>query len=223
MATNQMQPAVLPVASTSEATGAYRVVQGFREGTISTATFLQRLSAAGYVQTASIGTIVTPIAAVSYVVLRPEIAVRCVNAAVMTIPVSLKLSFTASTGTVVQWWTGIATSDIGNGTSTAATTGPVSIRNDKSASADQVVRYRYTGDGTAMTGMQELWRYGHELGTAAGAWVPGTVTYAPMIQEGIMPMIAGVGTWYTFQVDTGSVDTYYAQVTYATTPLNWWN
>lgn len=218
-----MQPAVVPIAATSEGAGAYKVVQGFREGSISTAMFLQRLSAAGMVRTANIGTIVTPIAAVSYVILRPEIALRCPDANTMTIPISLKLTFTVSTGTVVGWWTEIGTNDMGNGTSTAATLGPLNIRNDKVDVAQNVVRYRYTGDATAMTGKRELWRYGHELGTAAGAWVPGTVTYAPAQQEGIMPMIAGLGTWATYQVDTTTPDSYYAQITWAETPLNWWN
>lgn len=225
MATMQMQPAIAPVASTSDAAtaGAWRVVQGFREGTISTATFYQRLSAAGMVRTGNIGTIVTPIASVSYVILRPEIALRCTSATTMTIPVSLKLSFTVSTGTVVQWWTETGTNDMGNGTSTAATLGPLNLRNDKTDVGDNVLRYRYTGDATAMTGKRELWRYAHELGTAAGAWVPGTVTYAPLLQEGVMPMIAGLGTWATYQVDTGTPDSYYAQVTWIETPLNWWN
>lgn len=217
-----MVPRITPDAATAD--GAYKAVQGFREGTISTTTFLQRLLAAGMVYGATFGSATTPLTSLTtYTALRPEFVLRGANANTMYIPMEFGYSVDAAVaGTINEWSMLIGGGDPGNGTSTAATVGPINYRTDKSGStATAIPRGHYTADATVLATPSplEIWR------TSQSA-IDGTTSNFPLRMEwnpAEKPMLAGLCGWEIFQESTGSATTYFANMKWAETPLTWWN
>lgn len=216
-----MTPRVTPDAVSAD--GGFRAVQGFREGSISTTTFLQRLVAAGYVYGATAGSATTPITALTtYAALRPEFVLRGADANICFIPMSMSVSFEVSTGTINEWSIMIGGGDPGNGTSSAATAGPLNLRTDKlGTTAKAVPRQHYTADETvfANPGPLEIWRSGQELATAAGAFAPNPLIWCPEVK----PMLMGLSGLNVFTESTTTAQQYFLTFIWAETPLTWWN
>src|SRR5260221_9923388 len=109
-----MLPAIAPVAVTAD--GGYKVVQGFREGSMGTVQFVERMAAAGYYFAANMGTVVTPLTFLITGANRPDAWIR-VPTGTTILPILCIVSFTAMTGTAQQIELRTAQNDIGNGTS----------------------------------------------------------------------------------------------------------
>lgn len=187
MANLLMVPRVTPDAAAAD--GSYKAVQGYRDGTISTTDFLQRMVMAGNAYAANAGSASTPLTCLTtWTVNRPEFVLRNPAGSTAIIPVSLTIAREVSTGTINEWTIVQTQNDIGNGTSSAATLGPINLRSDRGNTAVGVPRQHYTADATTATNPIELWRTGQELATAAGAFdAPDPLTWNPSIKPLLMP------------------------------------
>ena len=221
MATMQMQPAVQPVAATSEGTGAWKIVQGFREGTMSTVDFKQRMIAAGYGFGASMGSVTTPLTFLVTAANRPDAWLR-VPATRMIIPTFVGVTLESMTGTVTEIDVRITQNDIGNGTSTAATVGPINLRGDSAGLGSGLVvpRQLATGDTTAETNPLSVYRRTYIRADDAGSdwkgieWAGNPAPFVGNQTNG--------GTLEVFIAATTNQATGFVVMQWVETPMSWW-
>ena len=81
-------------------------------------------------------------------------------------PMRIKVALEAAAGTVTEIEVRLSKNDIGNGTSTAASLGPVSTRTDSGYTAACIPRHLATGDTTAETTPVTLWRSSYPFAQA---------------------------------------------------------
>lgn len=210
------RPSVTPAVATAD--DGLKTVQGFREGSISTTTFIQRMVAAGRVFCANAGSATTPITGLTtYAALRPENVLR-VPQNIVAIPIEWSCALEVSSGTVLEWSINVAQNDVGNGTSSAATLGPINLRTDTPNTSVCNFRVKYTADMTASTNPIEVFRFGQELATAAGAFAPNPLLWRPEAK----PLLVGPASLIIFDEATSAAQQYFSQLTWIETPANWW-
>lgn len=217
MATMQMQRQVTPAVATAD--GGYSVVQGFREGTISTTTFYERMAAAGRVMIANFGTVATQLTFLAQAANRPDFWIR-VPAGTTVLPLSCSIALGASAGTVTTMSLRHAQNDIGNGTSSAASIGPISGRTDVPYASLVTARQLATADTTGETNPVEEWKHVTITASAAGNDSLANVTVDR--QDLGYPYLVGAATWEGFIWATSTQATGYAIMQWIETPSNWW-
>ena len=84
------------------------------------------------------------------------------------IPVSFTSVWTASTGTVSHQYVSVAQNITGNGTSNAATAGPLPARTDNPISSKCTARQAYSGAGTSQTNPIEIADFFYAFADATG-------------------------------------------------------
>lgn len=221
MATVQMNPRVQPDASTSEGASAYKVVQGFREGTISVVDFQQRMSAAGYGFVANAGAVTTPLTFLVTAANRPDFVLRVLTGRAV-IPVSVEVVLESMAGTATEIDIRSAQNDIANGTSSAATVGPINLRTDGGGiSSTSVPRQLYTADATAETNPVSLARRTYVRADDAGSDFKGFL-WAPGRTHGPAPLLVGPASLEAFIAATTTQATGFVVVQWIETPSNWW-
>ncbi len=84
------------------------------------------------------------------------------------IPINVNIALEAAAGTITEVDIRLAQNDVGNGTSSAATVGPIALRTDSTVVSNVVPRQLYTGDSTAETNPVSLYRKTFPLAQASG-------------------------------------------------------
>lgn len=225
MATDQITPRVL-VTDPNTTDGGYKVTQGWREGSVSSTTFYERMAAAGRVMVANFGTVVTQLTFLTQAANRPDMWIR-VPSGTTIIPWDFHLALGAMTGTVTTVDMRIAYNDIGNGTSSAASVGPQNLRTDNPSSgagtagnctARQLATADTTAETTPITIYKHVWIRADDAGSdgknlhltraTAGGFAPS--------------FLIGPATWETFVWATTNQATGYGVKTWIETPSIWW-
>lgn len=218
MASMQMAPRVQPDVATGD-TG-YKLVQGFRDGTISTVDWKQRMFAAGYGQVANMGGVVTPLTFLVTAANRPDAWLR-VPATRAIIPVLVNVVLVASTGTNTNIDVRTCQNDIGNGTSTAATVGPINMRTDSAGLSSLVVpRHLATADTTAETNPVSVYR--KSFGPISDLTTPGGADRGIEWAPAAGPLLVGASTLEVFVDATTAQATGYVIMQWIETPATWW-
>ncbi len=217
----QYTPAVYPQANTAD--GGYKVAQGFREGSMSFVDFTNKMAAAGRVFNANFGTVATQLTFLAQAANRPDFWIR-VPSSTTIIPVACNIALGAMAGTVTTIDMRIASNDIGNGTSSAASIGPLNMRTDQplaggGAAGNCTARQLATADTTAETSPQTIWKNVAIRADDAGG--PQQDWHTTRDQMGY-PFLVGAGTWECFIWATTTQATGYATMTWIETPSTWW-
>lgn len=217
MATIQMNPRVQPDAATSDSSGAYKIVQGFREGTISVVDFKQRMVAAGYGFAANMGTVTTPLTFLVTAANRPDAWLR-VPATRAIFPLFVGVTLEAMAGTATEIDIRTAQNDIGNGTSSAADVGPRNLRSDNAGIGSLVVpRQLATGDTTTETAPMSVYRRTYIRADDAGSdWKGCEWTPTPA------PLLVNASTLEVFVAATTTQATGFVVMQWIETPSTWW-
>lgn len=121
----------------------------------------------GRVFVANIGSETTPLnfAKTAFDEDQPQFVLR-VPASVVVIPLSIAVYLETSAGTINELIFGTAQNDIGNGTSSAGTIGPISLHSDGDRASQCTVRQLYTGNSSALTNKIEFFRSGYPFADA---------------------------------------------------------
>ena len=210
----RLAPRVTPAAVTADQ--GYMAVQGFRDGSISVATFKQRMAAAGRLFTANMGSVTTPLTFLVTAANRPDAWVR-VPSGTAIMPVYAGVTLESAAGTVTEIDVRIAQNDIGNGTSTAASVGPVSQRTDAPVTSNCTARHLATADTTAETNPLSIYRRTYARADEAGIdWRGIEKDFEPS------PLLIGAATWEIFIAATTTQATGFVVMSWIETPSNWW-
>ena len=157
------------------------------DGALYTASWLNALAIEGRVFVTNAGQSTTPLTFTAFSVNQPIFALRVPDATVLLLA-HLLVDLEDVAGTDTEIIGEFTQNDIGNGTSAAATAGPISTRTDAPVTANVVARQLYTADATAGTNRMEFFRatYGIAEGTAGRGptfveWKVGDVGYSPVL------------------------------------------
>lgn len=221
MATLQLAPSVVPNVQSTDS--GYKVVQGWRDGSMSTVDFIERMSAAGRLMTANFGSVVTALTFLITAANRPDMFIR-VPSGTTIIPVKLDIAFNSMAGTVTMVDSRVCLNDIGNGTSSAATVGPVNSRTDNPATGSGVAglciaRQLATADTTAETTPFSLFRHSYIRADDAGSNEKNLHLKRDDLGR---PFLVGPCTWETFVQATTTQATGFGIKSWIETPSIWW-
>src|SRR3990167_2654961 len=131
--------------------------RALRDGTLVTADYFEVLSQEGRVFAANNGSATTPLTFLIVGSNRPDAWLR-VPSGTTCLPIMCRVVFEAAAGTVTEIMLRIAQNDIGNGTSTTASLGPLPTKTSAPFAANVVCRHLATGDTTAETNPIEVYR-----------------------------------------------------------------
>lgn len=218
MATAQIQPRVGFSADTSDITGSYRVVRGWRDGTISTTDFLQAMIGSGRGFGAQMGSASTALTFLTYAANRPDVWIR-VPSGTIAVPFFAFVASETRTGTLTNIDFRITANDIGNGTSTAATVGPLNLSPNNTQGYTSLVTPRQlaTGDTTTETSPLSLYRKAFPLASATTADADGNVVW-PALDKSALPMLIGPATFEVYISATTNQVTGYAGIQWIELP-----
>src|SRR3972149_616041 len=144
--------------------------QGLRTGDLSIVEFIQRCVLGGRGFVANFGCVTTPLTFLVSAANRPDAWLR-VPAATSIIPLMVNVALEAYAGTATEIDLRMAANDIGNGTSSAASVGPLSMSpgDDNGVATNVVARQLATGDTTTETTPISLYRRTYASVGAAGS------------------------------------------------------
>lgn len=138
-----------------------------RDGSLYVVDHFESLAEQGRVFASNHGTLTTPLTFLALATNRPDAWIRNPSASgVFAKPMRIKVALEAAAGTVTEIEVRLSKNDIGNGTSTAASLGPVSTRTDSGYTAACIPRHLATGDTTAETTPVTLWRSSYPFAQA---------------------------------------------------------
>ena len=196
------------------ANGTVLALRGTRSGAAFTSDWLQAAVMEGRVWVANMGTVTTPLTFLITAANRPDAWLRVpLNTAI--VPISVEVVLEAAAGTATEIDIRMAYNDIGNGTSSAASIGPVnySPNNAGGISSGVVPRQLATGDTTAETTPVSVHRMTFPLAQATGL-----VPYVDFWNPPIKPVIIGAGTLEVFVAATTTQATGFVQMIWAEYP-----
>lgn len=170
-------------------------VRAWRDGTLGFAEFRDIMAMEGRVFAANFGTVATQLTFLAQAANRPDWWVR-VPSGTVVIPIFFSVSLGAFAGTVTTVSSRIAQNDIGNGTSSAASIGPLSTNTAAPITALTTARQLATGDTTAETNPLEIYKQTINTANAAGNDAAGTIRVKR--DEMCNPILVGPGTWEGF-------------------------
>ena len=153
------------VSRTSE--GNQKQLRGMRDGAGIFANWYDAHAMEGRLFGATMGSVTTPLTFLVTAANRPDAWIR-VPDGTMILPVACHIVLEDFAGTDTEMDLRIAQNDIGNGTSSAATVGPVNMRTDAPYTSNCVARQLATGDTTAETNPMTIWRAQASTANAAG-------------------------------------------------------
>lgn len=212
-----LAPRIQPQAATADV--GFQAVQGFREGSMSFTDFYNRMAAAGRVFLANFGTVATQLTFLAQAANRPDFWIR-VPSGTCVIPLFCHVALGAQAGTVTTMSLRHCQNDIGNGTSSAASVGPLSCRTDAPVASQVTARQLATGDTTAETNPVEEWKHVTITASAAGNDMLANATVERWMMGN--PYLIGPATWEGFIWATTTQATGYAIMGWIETPANWW-
>ena len=170
-----------------------------RDGALFVADWYEAHALEGRVFDAAFGAVTTALTFLITAANRPDMWVRCPDGT-MILPLVETITLEAFAGTDTEIDIRHCQNDIGNGTSSAATAGPLNLRTDAPVTSNCTARQLATGDTTAETNPISLWRGTINTASAAGNDNAGMKT----VTRAMMGYPVGVGpyTWETFVAAT---------------------
>jgi hypothetical protein len=188
--------------------------RGLRDGSLVTANYLDALAQEGRVFTANMGSVTTPLTFLVTAANRPDAWIR-VPANTAILPIKVVVSLEAMTGTATELDVRMASNDIGNGTSSAASVGPLSVRSDNPITSACTARQLATADTTAETTPMTLYRREFIRADDAGSDSKGIEVTREMMG---FPVLVGAASWEVFVAATTNQATGFVVMTYAEVP-----
>lgn len=210
----RIAPRVTPAAATAD--NGWIAAQGLRDGSMSVVDALQRLALAGRGFVASMGSVTTPLTFLVTAANRPDAWIR-VPSGTTIIPISWNIALEAFAGTVTEIDIRIAQNDIGNGTSSAATAGPINLRTDVPLSSNCTARQLATGDTTAETNPVSVFRKTIPAASAAANDIAAMTLWEPKTS----PVLVGPATIEAYIAATTTQATGFVVVQWVEIPSNW--
>lgn len=195
--------------------GAQLQLRGLRDGALITAGWYDALAMEGRVFAATMGSVTTPLTFLITAANRPDAWIR-VPDGTMIVPLTVCVVLEDFAGTDTEIDLRIAQNDIGNGTSTAATVGPLSLRTDAPVTSNCVARQLATADTTAETNPLTIYRHQVSTANAAGNDAAGQL----IITRDMMgyPVLVGPSTIEVFIAATTTQATGYVVFTWGEFP-----
>lgn len=131
--------------------------RALRDGTLVSIPWYDALALEGRVFVAQNGDETTPLTFLALAANRPDAWIRVATSTIV-IPLSCTVTIEAGAGTVTEIDLRTAQNDIGNGTSTAASVGPLASKTSAPIASTSTVRHLATADTTAGTNEVTVWR-----------------------------------------------------------------
>lgn len=179
--------------------GAQLQARGTRDGALFVADWYEAHALEGRIFGANFGSVTTPLTFLVTAANRPDMWVRVLDGT-MILPLVETVALEAFAGTDTEIDIRLAQNDIGNGTSTAASVAPTSLRTDAPISSNCAARHLATADTTAETNPISLWRFTINTASAAGNDNAAKVTVTRAMMG--YPVAVGAATWETFVAAT---------------------
>ena len=222
--TNQLEAIVQQQGVGRISDGNEVLVRATRDGSLITNDYIQQLAFEGRVFSATQGSVTTPVTFLVTAANRPDFWLR-VPAGLIVIPLFLNVSIEGATGTLTEINHKFTSNDIGDGTSTAPTAGPRSLRTDQPVGPLGIPRQLATGDTTAETNPIELSRTVYIFTAADGATVgAGEAETSQPVQftwshkYGVAPVLVGPASWILYVSATTTQATGFAEMVWAESP-----
>ena len=190
-------------------------IRGTRDGVLFTASYYESLAMQGRIQVVNNGSVTTPLTFLVTAANRPDAWLRVPDGTAI-IPITVTVALEAFAGTVTEIDLRIAQNDIGNGTSSAATVGPLGTRTDVPFTSGVTARQLATGDTTAETNPISLWRRTIPAASAAGNDGASGITITREMMG--YPIIVGASTIELFIAATTTQATGFVVWTFAEIP-----
>lgn len=196
-----------------------------RDGSEIAQAWIMSMVANGRVFNANFGSLATPLASASAAVtnLRPQAWLR-VPSATAIIPVRADFNVAALAGTANDFLIAYAQNDVGNGTSTAGSVGPISLRTDAPVASTVTVRQLATGDVTAPTNPTELIHRNYKYaGSADATGNSGTDIGVrwPYGPSDALPILVGPASFMVYIGGTTTGPTFFGSIQWVEVPSNW--
>lgn len=198
----------------STADGNWRGLRGLRDGAAVTANYFDVLGMEGRIYIASMGSVTTPLTFLASAANRPDAWIR-VPSGTTILPIMVNVTLEAAAGTLNEIDVRICQNDIGNGTSSAATAGPIGARTDAVLTSNCTARQLATADTTAETNPISLLRRTYARADEAGIeWRGLAATRAELSY----PVLVGPATLEVFIAATTTQATGFVVMTWAELP-----
>ena len=192
---------------------AKRAVEVTRDGAQFVANYEAKFGMMGRIFVVSFGSVTTPLTFLVTADKRPDWALR-VPSGTTLIPISVETVLEAAAGTLTEIDIRIAQNDIGSGSSSAATVGPISTRTDQPVTSLVVARQLYTGDATAETNPVSVHRQTFPLAQSSGL-IPYSDYWRPVFGS---ILVVGAGTLEGFVAATSTQATGFVVAMFAEAP-----
>lgn len=190
--------------------------RALRDGTLVTVPLYDALAMEGRIFTATMGSVTTPLTFLATAANRPDAWIR-VPTSTTILPISVTVALEAFAGTVTEIDVRIADNDIGSGTSSAATAGPLTNRASSTAVTSAcTARQLATADTTAETNPRTIWRKTIPTASAAGNDIAGSFTVTRDMMG--YPVLYGPSTWEVFIAATTTQATGFVVMQWAELP-----
>lgn len=201
----------------SVAEGGNARLRALRDASLITANWYESMALAGRIVGANFGTVTTPLTFLVTAANRPDAWVRVPDGTAI-LPLSCNIVLETSAGTATEIDIRTAQNDIGNGTSTAASVGPQSLRGDSLFTSGCTARQLATADTTAETSPISVYR--KTFGPISDTTTPGGLDRSVMITREMMgyPVLIGAATWEAFIAATTTQATGFVIMTWLELP-----
>ena len=176
--------------------------------------YLENLAMQGRIFSANMGTVTTPLTFLVTAGNRPDAWIRVPDGTAI-LPIKCTVVLESAAGTVTEIDVRICQNDIGNGTSSAADVGPLSLRTDSPVTSGCTARQLATVDTTAETSPVSLYRRTYARADEAGIDFRGIEVTREQMGY---PILMGAATWEVFIAATATQATGYVIMTWAEVP-----
>lgn len=194
--------------------GTYIGQSATRDGANFAANWMEALAQEGRIVGANMGTVTTPLTFLATAANRPDAWIR-VPSGTTILPLLAVVVIEAAAGTVTEIDVRIASNDIGNGTSTAASVGPQGLRTDLPFVSGCTARQLATADTTAETTPLSIYRRTFARADEAGIAHRGIEVTRELMG---FPVLVGAATWELFIAATTTQATGFVVMTWAEVP-----
>ena len=198
------------------ANAAERALESTRDGALFTASLQTKLGLMGRIFAVSCGSVTTPLTFLVTAANRPDWVLR-VPSGTTLIPICVETVLEAAAGTATEIDIRLAQNDLGNGTSSAATAGPINTRTDVPVTSLVTARQLYTGDATAETNPVSLHRRCFPLAQASGL-IPYEDFWTPEFGS---ILVVGPSSLEGFVAATTTQATGFVVIRFAEVPSGW--
>lgn len=216
MSEMKLQPVVKSPSRNTSDSDAMKFLRGTRDGVAFTADYFENLAMQGRIFTANMGSVTTPLTFLATAANRPDAWIR-VPSGTAILPIMANVVLEGATGTVTEIDVRICANDIGNGTSTAASVGPLALRTDSPVSSLCTARQLATADTTAETNPISIYRRTYARADEAGIDWRGIQVTRELMGH---PILIGAATWEVFVAATTNQATGFVVLTWAEVPAS---